>query len=99
MLKDIRSEWFVTKEENIRGKSVITYGMKFDYKLDAFRKLLKEQCAKEPSRKIIVFTEFADTANYLGEALADDGLGIFKYTSKEASAANKSTIRANFDAV
>ena len=98
LLKDIRNEWFVAKEETIRGKSVITHGMKFDYKLEAFRKLLKEQRAKDPSRKIIVFTEFADTANYLGEALADDGLGIFKYTSKEASTANKSTIRANFDA-
>ena len=98
LLKDIRDEWFVAKREVVKGKSVITYGMKFDYKLDAFRKLLKEQREKDPARKIIVFTEFADTANYLGEALVGDGLGVFKYTSKEASTANKSTIRTNFDA-
>lgn len=98
LLKDIRDQWFVAKREVVKGKSVITYGMKFDYKLDAFRKLLKEQREKDPTRKIIVFTEFADTANYLGEALGSDGLGVFKYTSKEASTANKSTIRTNFDA-
>ena len=98
LLKGIRNEWFVAKKEVVKGKSVNTYGMKFDYKLDAFRKLLKEQREKDPKRKIIVFTEFADTANYLGEALVGDDLGVFKYTSKEASVTNKSTIRANFDA-
>lgn len=98
LLKNIRDEWFTENEIIKKGKPVKIYNIKFDYKLDAFRKLLKEQREKDPSRKIIVFTEFADTANYLGAALADDGLGIFKYTSKESSVANKSTIRENFDA-
>lgn len=95
LLKDIRTEWFT---EVPTGKDAKTYNIKFDYKLDAFRKLLKELRKKDPARKIVVFTEFSDTANYLGEALADEGLGIFKYTSKEASSANKDIIRANFDA-
>ena len=98
LLKDIRNEWFIEREEIVNGKPVVTFDMKFDYKLDAFRKLLKEQREKDPNRKIIVFTEFADTANYLGAALANEGLGVFKYTSKEASTNNKSVIRANFDA-
>ncbi len=98
LLKNIRDDWFVAKKVIIKGKSVVVYDMKFDYKLDAFRKLLKEQRAADPTRKIIVFTEFADTANYLGEALAVEGLGVFKYTSQEASSGNKSVIRANFDA-
>lgn len=87
LLKDIQTEWF-GKEPQIR----------FDYKLDAFRKLLEKLRTEDPKRKIIVFTEFADTANYLGTALQNDNLGVFKYTSKEASSANKETIRANFDA-
>ena len=87
LLKDIQTEWF-GEEPQIR----------FDYKLDAFRKLLKKLRTEDPKRKIIVFTEFADTANYLGTALQNDNLGVFKYTSKEASSANKETIRANFDA-
>ena len=87
LLKDIQTEWF-GEEPQIR----------FDYKLDAFRKLLKKLRTEDPKRKIIVFTEFADTANYLGTTLQNDNLGVFKYTSKEASSTNKETIRANFDA-
>lgn len=98
LLKDIREEWFDVNKEQIKGNTIINYRIKFDYKLDAFRKLLKELRVKDPSRKIIVFTEFADTANYLNKELANDNLGVFKYTSKEASIANKSIIRANFDA-
>lgn len=87
LLKDIQTEWFGEKPQ-----------IRFDYKLDAFRKLLKKLRTEDPKRKIIVFTEFADTANYLGTALQNDNLGVFKYTSKEASSTNKETIRANFDA-
>lgn len=94
LLKDIRAEWFA---ETAMGSST-KYNIKFDYKLDAFRDRLKKLRTEDPARKIIVFTEFADTADYLGEVLADERLGIFKYTSKEASTANKDTIRANFDA-
>lgn len=98
LLRNIRDEWFTPKQEIVHGRTVTTYDVKFDYKLDAFRKLLKEQRKNDPERKIVVFTEFADTANYLGKALANDELGVFKYTSKEVSVANKSIIRANFDA-
>lgn len=94
VLKEIRYEWFT--ETTVGGST--KYSIRFDYKLDAFRNRLKKLRKEDPARKIIVFTEFADTADYLGEALADEGLGIFKYTSKEASTANKDTIRANFDA-
>lgn len=98
LLRGIRDKWFVAEQEKNNGKSITKYKIKFDYKLDAFRTLLKELREKEPSRKIIVFTEFADTANYLGEALKNDNLGVFKYTSKESSLNNKSVIRSNFDA-
>lgn len=98
LLRGIRDKWFVAEQEKNNGKSITKYKIKFDYKLDAFRTLLKELREKEPLRKIIVFTEFADTANYLGEALKNDNLGVFKYTSKESSQNNKSVIRSNFDA-
>lgn len=98
LLQDIREEWFTPKTVHVKGKDITTYEIKFDYKLDAFRKLLKEQRKSDPGRKIIVFTEFADTANYLADELSKDRLGVFKYTSKEASKNNKDIIRANFDA-
>ena len=87
LLKNIRFKWF--GEENI---------IKFDYKLESFRKQLKKLREEEPNRKIIVFTEFADTAEYLGQELKNDDLKVFKYTSKDASKKNKKIISANFDA-
>ena len=87
LLRAIREEWF-GKEQRIR----------FDHKLTEFKAQLRFLRASEPKRKIVVFTEFADTANYLGESLKDEGLGIFKYTSGDSSTTSKKTIRENFDA-
>ncbi len=87
LLKAIRTEWF-GEETSIRK----------DPKLESFKRILKEQMQKEPNRKLIVFTEFADTANYLGCELANSGFPVFKYTSADASDTNKNLIRANFDA-
>ncbi|MBO5949653.1 MAG: hypothetical protein J6Q11_02925 [Fibrobacteraceae bacterium] len=87
LLRKIREEWFGEKNQIL-----------VDHKLDEFKKLLKEQREKDPRRKIIVFTEFADTANYLGESLKNEDLGVFKYTSKESSSLSRKVIRENFDA-
>ena len=87
LLQSIRIKWF--------GEDKI---IKSDYKLDSFKALLRRMREEDPKRKIIVFTEFADTANYLGDALKDENLGVMRYTSKDSSRANKEAIRANFDA-
>lgn len=87
LLRAIREEWF-GKDQKIR----------FDHKLTEFKAQLRFLRQSDPKRKIVVFTEFADTANYLGDALKDDNLGFFKYTSGDSSVTNKKTIRENFDA-
>lgn len=87
LLKTISKEWF--------GEDCVILA---DPKLNSFVQIIKEREQSEPNRKIIVFTEFADTANYLGEKLSNLGLKVFKYTSADASPHNKETIRANFDA-
>lgn len=89
LLKKIRQEWFGTDDK-----------IMFDPKLNEFRKLLVEHRTKDPKRKIIVFSAFADTVNYLGERFQADGnpLRVMIYTSGDASVANKEKIRANFDA-
>lgn len=87
LLMNLREQWF-GKENTI----------KCDPKLDSFIHIVKEQMAKDPDRKLIVFSEFADTVNYLGEALVKAGLPAMKYTSADATPANKDRIRANFDA-
>lgn len=89
LLKRIREEWF-GKEDQI----------KFDSKLDEFKRLLAEHRKKDPNRKIVVFSAFADTVDYLGETLQKAGnpLRVMKYTSGDASSSNKEKIRSNFDA-
>jgi hypothetical protein len=87
LLQEIQKKWF--------GEDGI---IKSDPKLDSFKDILNLQLTKEPKRKIIVFTEFADTADYLGKELSESGLPVFKYTSSDASQTNKNVINANFNA-
>ncbi len=84
LLKDIRNKWFKD-------------GMSKDPKLEYFSKIIKGQLLNEPQRKIVVFTQYADTADYLYKELKDK-IRVFKYTSKDSSAKNKKVIRENFDA-
>lgn len=87
LLKNLRVQWFGS-DNTIRQ----------DPKLQSFIEIVRKQMEAEPNRKLIVFSEYADTVNYLGEALAKAGLPIMKYTSADASSANKDCIRVNFDA-
>lgn len=87
LLKNLREQWF-GKENTIN----------YDPKLDSFIRIVRKQIKEEPDRKLIVFSEFADTVDYLGEALTKAGLPAMKYTSADATPANKDRIRANFDA-
>ena len=87
LLREIQKKWFGENNE-----------IKEDPKLESFRDILTGQLNSEPRRKIIVFTEFADTANYLGKALQEYGLPVYKYTSSDATQQNKQTINANFNA-
>jgi len=82
ILKGIRSDW-----EKVT----------FDPKLEAFSEILKSEIHSDPNRKIIVFSEFADTANYLFEKLKF-GLRVMKYTSADATKGIKRNIERNFDA-
>lgn len=84
LLKSIKSEWFGN-------------GYPEDPKLKDFKKILKSKLKEMPSRKIVVFTEFSDTADYLYKELKNE-FRVFKYSSKDASLSNKETIRRNFDA-
>ena len=86
LLEHIHQKWFEKKQ--------VTH----DPKIDNFRMLLQKMCSQEPNRKIIVFSEFADTVNYLYDCLKGENIGLFKYTSTDASPVNKEIIRTNFDA-
>jgi superfamily II DNA or RNA helicase len=68
-----------------------------DPKLDHFAATAKTLLAKEPGRKLAVYTSYADTANYLYQRLRDS-LPVFKYTGADATIGNKRIIKENFDA-
>lgn len=53
---------------------------------------------KEPNRKIIVFSQFADTIDYLGEKLEKSGLPVFSYTAGKIFTKKQRNNKANFDA-
>jgi superfamily II DNA/RNA helicase len=87
LLKNLREQWFGADNT-----------IKFDPKLDSFIKIVREKMKNRSMRKLIVFSEYADTVNYLGTALNNAGLPVMKYTLPMPAQTNKDLIRANFDA-
>lgn len=84
LLKNVQSKWQQVKN---------------DPKYDFFNEKIIESLKNEPNRKIIVFTEFSDTANYIFEKMTKGGLSrVYKYSSEDSSKENKETIQRNFDA-
>ncbi|HMP67240.1 MAG TPA: helicase-related protein [Candidatus Paceibacterota bacterium] len=84
LLKEIDSEW---SNKNS------------DPKFEFFKQKIKQSLVENSKRKIVVFTEFSDTANYVYQKLQKDGFDrVFKYSSEDASDENKKIIRSNFDA-
>lgn len=84
LLKSIESDW----SENSN-----------DPKYEFFKKKITASLQENGNRKIVIFTEFSDTANYVFQKLQKDGFSrVFKYSSEDASEENKRIIRTNFDA-
>lgn len=71
---------------------------KSDPKLETIEKNIRASLEKEPARKIIIFTEFSDTADYLFDSFKKSGLKAMMYSSEVASKARRDLIRSNFDA-
>lgn len=87
ILEVIHQDWF-GKDNKIKA----------DPKLDDFVHKIKDMLKKEPERKIVVFSEFADTTEYLYGKLVEKNFPAFGYSSRTASDTNKQIIRTNFDA-
>ncbi len=93
-VKDLRSD--ITLLKGIQAEWMNTTN---DPKYEFLKKRLSESLAKDNKRKIIIFTEFSDTANYVFDRLSKDGFKrVMKYSSQDATDENKRVIRVNFDA-
>ncbi|MBS3762000.1 MAG: helicase [Planctomycetes bacterium] len=91
LLKKIRREWFGNDDST---NSLFSK----DYKLEDFQDFLSDKLSENSQRKIVVFSESADTVNYLRKELADRGFHVFSYTASDATKSNRRTIKHNFDA-
>ena len=87
-LTQLKKEW-----ESKLNKNFI------DPKFEKFYSTLKNELNKKDKRKVLVFSEFADTANYVSEKLKEKNIKVFKYTSQDSTKKiNKEIIKKNFDA-
>lgn len=90
LLKNIYSQWY--------GDNAIV-SMDIDPKLDEVKNKVDQMLLENSYRKIIIFSAYADTVNYLYEELKKRGIErILKYTSHESSRSYKEIVTKNFDA-
>ena len=87
ILKEIKKDW-----ENI--------GVEKDKKFLKLKEELKQFKKENENRKIIIFSEFKDTVDYLYESICnDEELNyLLKPLKSVADSKNRETVRANFDA-
>ena len=89
LLTDLRDKW----DKILNNNNFI------DPKFSKFNEFIKEQLNKEKNRKLLIFSEFADTADYLYKKLKENNVRVFKYTSADATKKeNREIIKINFDA-
>jgi hypothetical protein len=70
-----------------------------DPKLQELRHQIQNLLEEDRNRKIVVFTSYADTANYVSQELQSLGItGVLKYTAADASKDNRKVLLSNFDA-
>jgi len=70
-----------------------------DPKLDNVIKKIKELLSENKDRKIVIFSSYKDTVDYLYKTMINHGLSrVTKYSASEGTDANKKIIRQNFDA-
>jgi superfamily II DNA or RNA helicase len=85
LLEEIKDEWF-------------SAGIIADPKAEHIKKHVKAMLEKEPDRKVVIFSEYSDTADDLFRQFSDSGLKVFKYSAADSCKENKEIIRRNFDA-
>lgn len=90
LLEKIYDDWFGPKAKPHKD---------YDPKLDFVKAKIEELLRERNDRKIVIFSSYADTVNYLGAEFARRGLKrVLKYTAADSSKEMKRTIRRNFDA-
>jgi superfamily II DNA or RNA helicase len=88
LLKEINNEWFGPNSQIIN----------YDPKAEELDRVISSLLIEDPTRKIVVFSSYADTVNYVYERLNSyDNYRLIKYTSSDSKLI-KEKVRMNFDA-
>lgn len=85
LLKGIYTEWFESDDVGI------------DPKYNVVKQKIAKSLEENKNRKLVVFSTFADTAEYVKEHLERDGFRVLLYTGG-ASQVDRSIVKCNFDA-
>lgn len=88
VLTDIYEKWFGLQSPYLSIP---------DPKLKQLTLDIQEHLAKDPNRKIVIFSMYADTVIYVGEALQKTGISTLVYTAQN-SKSDRKIVRENFDA-
>lgn len=88
LLRQIRDRWFSDSQY-----------AELDPKLDEVESKIRSFLKDNPNRKIVIFSTYKDTVDYLHKSLQKRGFSrATKYTAAEGTDAYKQFIKANFDA-
>lgn len=85
LLSKIKDKWFASDE------------IGFDPKYNEVKATIDKLLVEKADRKIVVFSTYADTANYVYEKLNKDGYRVLLYTGVAAKI-DRITVKCNFDA-
>jgi superfamily II DNA or RNA helicase/HKD family nuclease len=70
-----------------------------DPKLDELESQIVRLLDENPERKIVIFSAYADTVNYISRTLRDRGMtGVLGFTAADSSKEYRKTLLSNFDA-
>lgn len=86
LLEQIYGDWFMDDE------------IGHDPKLDEVREKIQALLRENPNRKIVIFSMYSDTAQYVYKSLVESGLTRTFFYYGSSSAADKQIVSANFDA-
>lgn len=88
LLQTIHDDWYSNPEY-----------AELDPKLDNIIEKIKELLSENKDRKIVIFSSYKDTVDYLHKTMVDRGFDrVIKYSASEGTDAYKKIIRQNFDA-
>lgn len=88
LLESIRIKWF--ENPSLKDK---------DPKLDNIIKKIKSCLNENSERKIVIFSTYKDTVDYLYDELTARGLSrVLRYTASEGNESYKEVVKTNFDA-